>query len=120
MSWQYRQSTGQLTHNGHAIGTGYSGMGAGKNNPQFEATSCVGPIPSGRYSIGPAETHAKKGPVVMRLTPVGHTAHGRTGFLIHGDSLRNPGEASEGCIILPRNIREQISHSHDTNLEVVP
>lgn len=64
--------------------------------------------------------HATKGPVVMRLTPVGHTPHGRAGFLIHGESRANPGNASEGCIILGRTTRESISASHDADLEVVP
>jgi hypothetical protein len=55
----------------------------------------------------------------MRLTPQGHNAHGRTGFLIHGDSRRNPGNASEGCIILNRSAREAIANSGDATLEVV-
>lgn len=120
MPWQYHQKCGQLFHNGHFVEKGYSGKGAGKDNPQFEATSRVGPIPCGRWKIGPAYTHPEKGPVVMKLTPVGHTAHGRTEFRIHGDSNKHPGDASEGCIILGRTTREKISHSHDTDLEVVP
>jgi len=44
---------------------------------------------------------------------------GRDGFLIHGDSVRHPGDASEGCIILPRRFRERIWTSEDTDLEVV-
>jgi hypothetical protein len=119
MPWQYHQKTGQLFYDGQLVDTGYSGRGAGKNNPQLEATANVGPIPSGAYKIGPAFTDGAKGPVVMRLTPVGHTAHGREGFLIHGDSRSHPGEASEGCIILDRTIRERIAASHDTALEVV-
>ena len=55
----------------------------------------------------------------MTLTPVGHTANGRTNFLIHGDSTNHPGDASEGCIVLSRTIRQAIAVSGDTDLEVV-
>jgi hypothetical protein len=120
MPWIYHQQSGQLFYNGTFLEKGYSGKGAGKDSHQFEATPKVGPIPCGKWKIGAAFTHEKKGPVVMRLTPVGHTAHGRTGFLIHGESRQHPGDASEGCIILRRTIRESISASHDTDLEVVP
>jgi hypothetical protein len=60
------------------------------------------------------DTH---GPHVMKLAPDGHDARGRSGFLIHGDNLRH--DASTGCIILSRDIREQISRSGDNVLEVV-
>jgi hypothetical protein len=43
------------------------------------------------------------------LTPDGHEAHGRTEFLIHGDSVDAPGTASEGCIILSPAIRKKIA-----------
>lgn len=55
----------------------------------------------------------------MNLDPVGHAAHGRTLFRIHGDSRLSPGTASEGCIILPRHVRAQISASGDIDLVVV-
>ncbi len=44
---------------------------------------------------------------------------GRSGFLIHGDSVSHPGEASEGCIILDRNVRETIANDDDKYLVVV-
>jgi hypothetical protein len=53
----------------------------------------------------------------MDLTPVGHTALGRSQFLIHGDNVRH--DASQGCIILPRDIRDQISNSRDNQINVV-
>lgn len=109
MLWRYRQSTGELTSDHGAQGTGYSGHGEGKNNPAAEHIRNVGPIPAGRYTIGPAFTHARKGPVCMRLTPVGHDARGRSGFMIHGDSKTAPGEASNGCIVLPLNVRQAIA-----------
>ena len=39
--------------------------------------------------------------------------------MIHGDSIGNPGSASEGCIILGPAIRHRIWNSGDRNLEVV-
>jgi hypothetical protein len=45
MSWTYKQSTGELDHNGAAIGAGYSGHGAGLNNPAMQNVHDVGPIP---------------------------------------------------------------------------
>lgn len=119
MPWQYSQSTGHLTRNGETVGTGYSGRGAGRNNPALEHARNIGPIPRGRYRIGPAYAHPDKGPVTLNLSPEGHLAHGRTSFLIHGDSRNNPGDASEGCIILRPDIRRRIATSGDSVLEVI-
>lgn len=119
MPWEYSQSTGRLTWNGRVVGNGYSGSGIGRNNADLEDIRNVGPIPRGRYAIGSPRTHPNKGPVTMSLTPVGHAAHNRTAFLIHGDSIANPGNASQGCIILPRNIRGRIATSGDLFLQVV-
>jgi hypothetical protein len=56
----------------------------------------------------------------MALTPEpGTDTLGRDGFLIHGDSVENPGTASHGCIILPRAVRDQISASGDKQIQVV-
>jgi hypothetical protein len=119
MGWQYSQSLRQLRHNGKVVGLGYSGHGEGKNNPKRESERGVGPIPRGKWHIGPVSAHHGKGPVVMELTPVHHTAHGRTHFLIHGDSKEHPGTASEGCIILGPTLRALIRDSKDHDLEVV-
>jgi hypothetical protein len=118
MPWQYNQQTGRLTRNGHVVGVGYSGRGVGRNNPVMEIIQSVGPIPRGRYKIGPQHKHRSKGSVTMALTPIGHTAQGRTHFLIHGDSTHHPGDASEGCIVRNHVIRQTIAASGDTDLEV--
>lgn len=118
MPWTYEQRSRRLLHNGQVVGTGYSGRGAGRNNPAMENVPSTGPIPRGQYRIGTPFTHQTKGPIVMRLTPVGHAALGRSGFLIHGDSTQHPGEASEGCIVLGHALRNAIVRSHDTTLEV--
>lgn len=71
MSWQYNQRTDILNRNGQIVGVGYSGRSAGRNNPSLEGMQNIGPIPQGRYRIGPQYTHPSKGPVTMALTPVG-------------------------------------------------
>lgn len=119
MPWEYSQSTGQLSRDGQPIGIGYSGRGTGRNNPALERMRNLGPIPQGRYRIGTQYTHPTKGPITMTLTPVAHTAHGRTHFLIHGDSTRHPGDASEGCIVLNRHVRQTIAASGDTEIRIV-
>ena len=116
--WTYQQSTGQLRQNGRIVATGYSGTGMGRNNPGAQKLRNVGPIPRGRYTIGRAHNTASHGPHVMDVTPNGPIVPGRDGaFLIHGDNLRH--DASTGCVILPRSVRDQISHSGDNQLEVV-
>lgn len=119
MPWEYSQRTGQINWNGRLLAAGYSGMGIGRNNPQMERVRDVGPIPRGRYRIGPSHAHPGKGPVTMSLSPVGHAAYGRTAFLIHGDSSQHPGAASHGCIVLPQDARRRIAASGDMTLEVV-
>ena len=119
--WIYTQSTGQLRYGTTLCGIGYSGKGKGKNNPAMENVPLVGPIPSGLWEIDGPPRHTKEhGPYVLGLVPVlGTDAHGRTEFLIHGDSLTDPGEASEGCIIMPRVVRERIWQSGCRRLQVV-
>lgn len=120
MTWRWVQSVGQMSHNGQSVAFGYAGAGDGKNNPAMQDVHNVGPIPRGIYTIGePCDTKTH-GPYVLHLTPdAANDMCGRAGFLIHGDSVVHPGTASEGCIILPRSIREKIWLSGDTTLEVV-
>jgi hypothetical protein len=120
-AWTYAQRSGELQQDGENVSTAYSGAGEGKNNPALDNVPNVGPIPRGNWTIvgPPVDTH-DHGPYVLRLEPAAETeTHGRSGFLIHGDSKTNPGTASHGCIILPRAIREQVWHSGDRELEVV-
>jgi Tlde1 domain len=119
MSWSYSQSKATISHNGQVIGTGYSGNGAGLNNPALQNDPDVGPIPQGTYTIGPPFTHPDKGPIVMRLRQApGNQMFARDGFMIHGDNQAMNHTASEGCIILARTIRVQIAGSGDPSLIV--
>jgi hypothetical protein len=118
--WIYEQSTGALAREGQIFGRGYSGAGEHRNDPRAEALRNEGPIPRGEYGIGPVYDSEMHGPVCMRLIPrAGTDTHGRDGFLIHGDSVRAPGSASHGCIVLPRSLRVGISTSGDQLLRVV-
>lgn len=115
----YHQSTGSLFKDGIKIGSGYSGFGAYKNKPEAQSLADLGPIPSGVYTIGAPFTDPEKGPLVMRLVPdPSNEMFGRAGFLIHGDSIKNPGTASHGCIILDHNLRQAIAFGPDRILEV--
>jgi len=117
MTWQYESRTGEFRKGSVIKGKGYSGFGLGKNNPAMEDIQGMGPTPRGRYHIGPAYNDPQLGPIVMHLDPVGHDALGRTLFRIHGDNVT--GDASHGCIILPRTLRDEISKSEDKELWVV-
>lgn len=121
LAWTYVQKTGELQQDGEHVATGYSGAGEGKNNPELQNVPNVGPIPRGDWTIdGPPFDTRDHGPYVLRLQPdPGTETHGRSGFLMHGDSKAHPGTASHGCIILPRPTREQVWQSGDRDLEVV-
>lgn len=117
MTLLYRQRDGEIDLDGHYEGLGYSGRGAARNNPAMEAMPNLGPIPRGKYSIGPAHDHPALGPIVFNLEPVGHDAHGRSAFRIHGDNMAH--DASHGCIIAGRAVRMHIRLLGETELEVV-
>jgi len=125
VSWKYSQSSGELTApDGMDIATGYSGHDTCRNLPSAQGIPDMGPIPAGFWMIGgpPLDT-STHGPYVLGLAPATETeTFGRSGFLIHGDSVENAGQflASRGCIILPREAREAIWESGDGSLEVVP
>lgn len=120
MTWTYQQSTGKLwAPRGRQITVGYSGHGEGKNSPAHQDIRNVGPIPRGLWRIGPAYDSQRVGPMALPLDPIGHDCCGRTYFRAHGDSAKHPGEASKGCVILGRMIRERINASPDKELMVV-
>lgn len=117
--WNYQQDNGLLTRDGVHCGTGYSGHGPGRNNPAMEAVHNVGPIPRGKYTIGAFfDDPGGKGPIVCHLTPdPENEMHGRAGLMMHGNNASN--DASHGCMVLARLLRELVRDSGDTELEVV-
>jgi hypothetical protein len=97
---------------GKDIGSGYSGHGAGLNNPDLEQDKDIGPIPAGRYLIGTFFDHPKLGPDVALLMPaLGTNTFGRSGVFIHGDNFQCNRSASHGCIILSHELRLAIRNS---------
>lgn len=119
----YSQSTGLFT--GPAItATGYSGHGEGLDNASMQDVHDIGPLPQGIYTIQPPHADPKVGPVAMRLEPSPeNTMFGRGDFLIHGDNAAQNHTASEGCIILPHDVRVKIGAavlSGDDQLMVTP
>lgn len=116
----YSQSTGILwDDSGVILDRGYSGSCAAKNNPSRERERDLGPIPRGLYVIGAPYNSGNVGKYALPLIPSGHNAHGRTHFLIHGDSVSEPGSASKGCMIFNRATREKIWADQDLILRVI-
>ena len=120
--WRYTQATGIMTHNDKFVWTGYSGHGAGLNNPLMQADARVGPIPQGLYDIGPPVDHTQLGPFALPLTPrPGTNTYGRSGFFLHGVPTNDAGhDASLGCIAKsPIESRQEAWNSGDRVLWVV-
>jgi len=119
--WIYNQQTGDIQRNNDKIlARGYSGAPEYKNSKAAQILRNKGPIPRGLYQIGEPIEVANLGIFVLRLTPAkGNEMFSRSQFLIHGDSITNPGSASTGCIILPLDIRKMIAESGDPWLVVI-
>jgi lipoprotein-anchoring transpeptidase ErfK/SrfK len=123
MPWLYESSTGNLLYSnagidsGSFIAKGYSGKKGYKNNIMFDHVSKTGPIPPGMYTIGLPYQSQTKGPITMNLNPFGHNAFNRTLFRIHGNNRKD--DASEGCIILPPEVRKKLGDSKDRVILVV-
>ena len=122
--WVFEQS-GRFRFDGEPWMPAYSGFGPGKNAHDQQTVVNVGPIPVGAYLVGSEAdddplTVNRHGPVALHLIPLtGTNTFGRSGFLVHGDSIEHPGQASHGCIILPRPVRERIRDSRDKLLVVL-
>jgi hypothetical protein len=124
----WEQEAGKWWNDGGVLlGVGYSGGDCGSapenvNSPLAQSFACSGPIPQGLYTIGAPQDTIVHGPYVLPLTPdPANQMYGRSGFLVHGDSVLYPGQkaASEGCIVLPKTVRQQIWESGDRDLKVV-
>jgi len=99
---------------------GYSGKGVYKNKPDAQNMENLGPIPRGSYQIQAPVNSPEHGPFSLPLLPSAeNNMLGRSEFLIHGDSINSPGNASEGCIIMPYTARLAIWESNDHMLEVI-
>jgi hypothetical protein len=115
--YTFSSTTGWLCDaTGKRIAQGYAGGECGKrpdavNNPDMESVPQVGPLPRGIYSLGDPVEHSRLGPYAIPLIPDSENEmYGRSGFFVHGDTIPS-GNASEGCIILPRFAREALKNS---------
>lgn len=92
----------------------YAGNGDDKDNPDSQNKPFKGPIPRGGWDVGTPYDSKEMGKDTVPLNPKwGDTTAGGTRddktFRMHGDSVRRPGEASEGCVICNKNTRRAIS-----------
>jgi hypothetical protein len=130
--WIYGQKNGALVYGGrgsalvdktgalHVVSDahGYAGKGACRNEPSAQAIKSNGPIPRGLYAMTDVKDSLNTGPFTITLRPDDRNVmHGRAAFRIHGNDHEN--DASEGCIILARDVREKIWNSNDHVLLVV-
>ena len=81
------------------------------NDPARQAEHNVGPLPVGVWRMGDPVNTQKHGPFFIPLTPEpGTETFGRSAFGMHGDKkdpTAPPRSASEGCVILPLDVRER-------------
>ncbi|RRZ90277.1 tlde1 domain-containing protein [Erwinia sp. 198] len=121
MAWTYNVMMKTFKHNGkYKFSALYAGAPGYKDNPEYECLRNRGPLPRGKYRIvGVPFTHKKAGRFTLRLEPdKGNSMCGRDNFLIHGDSRKDPGTASNGCIILAPEHRKTIWESKDRDIIV--
>ncbi len=117
----YEQSSGNLLdNNGKLLTSGYSGKDKCKNDPKSQNIKNFGPIPQGNYTIGKSYDSPHTGGLTLPLTPdKNNKMFRRSAFCIHGDNIGDPGTASNGCIIINRNIRKFIDDNNDKILVVI-
>jgi hypothetical protein len=125
MTWIYSQDDGRLyDKDGLHIATGYAGGNCGKNpecvnNPDSQSVKKFGPLPVGIYTFGEVVLKSTLGPFAIPLIPDKlNNMFGRGHFYVHGDTSPS-GNASEGCIIMARSVRNEMYESLDHRLEVV-
>jgi hypothetical protein len=121
--WIYVQKTGGLHYSGDPTSVprfqGYSGVLPYRNDPEKQCYLDLGPIPRGMYTMSGVQQTPTE--LSITLTPDAlNEMCGRSNFLIHGDSIKFPGSASEGCIIISGiENRKLIWESRDHMLEVI-
>lgn len=118
--WVYRSGSGDLYQNSTRIATGYAGAPGAINDPRKQNVKNVGPLPCGLYTIEPPHDSKDTGPYTLFLKPDAYNEmFGRRDFAVHGDTSP-PGNASHGCVIQSRSVRERIWKSGDRTFIVIP
>lgn len=120
MTWVYKVKEAKFYLDGtFKFDALYAGAVGYYNDPSQQCVKNKGPLPAGKYKIGNPFQHTTAGSYVLRLTAdSSNNMCGRDGFLIHGDSKKNPGTASSGCIITSISDRITIHTSNDKILIV--
>lgn len=120
MAWFYEQRTGRIWRNNEPVlATGYAGAPGAVNDPAKQRIKNTGPLPRGVYTILPAITHPRLGPIAMKLEPfAGNEMFDRDDFWIHGDNSAMNRTGSMGCPVLGRQARATINRSTDKTLVV--
>jgi hypothetical protein len=96
----YRQTSGELSHNGILVLQCYAGHGAGLNNPALQDQHDIGPLPQGHYTMTALVDSPQTGLATIILVPdMSNLMFNRSGFRIHGDNQSMDHTASDGCII---------------------
>lgn len=123
--YTFNNRTGELLNPSSAhVETGYAGGDhgvhpEGRNNPAYQYTKDIGPLPIGMYTFGEPVEGTHLGPLAIPLIPdPSNDMRGRDDFYIHGDHIGAPGTASDGCIILSHTTRTLLSESDDKQLLV--
>lgn len=113
--WYFESSTGNwYDPAGAFFSMGYSGNGAGLNNPAMQNVPDVGPLPENIYDQSEWFDDPEKGPIVCRLIPRNESLmFGRAGMMNHGDNAKRNFSASEGCAIADHRTRLARSQSPD-------
>ena len=124
--WVFENGTGRLLDgDGNLVETGYAGGALGTrpdaiNNPEFQYTPMIGPLPVGLYTMGTAVEGTHLGPLAIPLTPdAGNDMRGRCDFYCHADTIGHPRCASEGCMVFSHATRLLLSQSPDKRIQVV-
>lgn len=118
--YTYKISTGTLYDLAMQVfGQGWAGQPPYKNDPNATDKSGQGPLPIGFYTIGTAYTHPHIGPLTMNLTPdPANDMKHRDLFRMHGASASDPQHSSEGCIIMPHDVRLAVANNLDREFKL--
>jgi hypothetical protein len=126
MGWTFEQSTGEITDpDGVLRCIGYAGGNCcknpeGINNPDMQQIHLVGPLPVGLYRFGVPVEGSRLGAFAIPLLPdSSNEMFGRSAFFVHGDTSLGNRDASEGCIIAPRAVRQAMHDSPNNQIKVV-